>query len=110
MDPRMHDHIFAFVSHLPHIVAYSLANTVLAQDDPPEMATYSGGGLRDFTRIAASSPEMWRDIFSMNRDNLLSAVRKFKGSLETLEGLIEKGDWAALAKELGRYSEAKGKT
>ncbi|MCH8028763.1 MAG: prephenate dehydrogenase/arogenate dehydrogenase family protein [Candidatus Dadabacteria bacterium] len=107
MEPQVHDRIFGFVSHLPHVVAYALINAVAAQDDPPGMMGYSGGGLRDYTRIAESSPEMWRDIVLMNRDNVLSAIKEFKAALEKIERMVESGDSQGLEEEFQKSASAK---
>jgi prephenate dehydrogenase len=77
MDPHLHDKILGAVSHLPHVAAFALMNALIdirAQVPALDLAGHSGGGLRDTTRIAASSPEMWRDIFLWNRDNLVAFI------------------------------------
>jgi prephenate dehydrogenase len=109
MDAQAHDRIFGFVSHLPHIVAYSLVDTVLSAPDSETLLDFAGGGLGDFTRVAASSPEMWSDIFTANRVNALKAVRKFRKSLQKLETAIESGDSEPLKKLLSRSSLARRK-
>lgn len=109
MDPGEHDRIFGFVSHLPHIVAYSLVDAVLSAPDSGALLDFAGGGLRDFTRVAASSPGMWTDIFTENRNNALKSIRKFKKSLERIEAAIEGGDREALEKLLSRSSLARRK-
>ncbi len=96
MEPLVHDKIFSYVSHLPHAVAYSLVNTVKQKSGIDKVEEYAGGGFRDFTRIASSSPEMWKTIFLMNRENLLDAIKQFKGCIEHLESLIEHEDEKAL--------------
>ena len=88
MDPVLHDRIFAYVSHLPHIAAYTLVNT-LNSSDIENIFTYSGGGLKDYTRIASSSPEMWKTIFRQNKKYLLESIREFKNNLELIESAIE---------------------
>jgi prephenate dehydrogenase len=103
MDAFIHDEIFALVSHLPHLVAYALVNTVGSVD--PARIDYSGGGFRDTTRIAMSSPELWRDISMLNRDNLLKVLEVFRDNLDRLEQCLEKSDWGWLEKELGRAQE-----
>lgn len=107
MDPEAHDRIFGFVSHLPHIVAYSLVDTILSAPDAKTLLDFAGGGLRDFTRVAASSPGMWADIFTVNRENTLKAIKKFKKSLEKLEAVIENKDSESLKKLLSRSSRAR---
>ena len=88
LDAELHDQIFAYSSHLPHVAAYALLNTLkgLDQDDP---ALFSGGGLGEFLRLASSSPEMWTDIFSMNEKNIASAIDDLVQSLNILQDKIE---------------------
>lgn len=88
MDPLLHDRIFAYVSHLPHVAAYTLVST-LSSSDIENIFTYSGGGLKDYTRIASSSPEMWKTIFMQNKEYLLESIREFKNNLELIESAIE---------------------
>lgn len=107
MDPETHDRIFGFVSHLPHLVAYSLVDTILSAPDAETLLDFAGGGLRDFTRVAASSPGMWADIFTDNRENALKSIKKFKKSLEKLEAVIENKDSESLKKLLSRSSRAR---
>jgi prephenate dehydrogenase len=94
MDPFYHDKVFAAVSHLPHVVAYSIVDAIdkLSNDLGTDLFQLTGGGFRDFTRIARSDPIMWRDICIENRENLLKALKTFKASIEKAEGLIEKAD------------------
>ncbi len=63
IDPETHDHIFGIVSHLPHVIAYSLINSVVDAKDSDKLLEFAGGGLKDYTRVSASSPEMWVEIF-----------------------------------------------
>lgn len=110
MDPDAHDRILAIVSHLPHLVAYTLVNTVLdLQSINGDLLSYSGGGLRDFTRVAASSPEMWRDICLFNRDNLLAVIEAYEKILDRLKRLMVEGNPEELQREFERAKEAKGK-
>ncbi|MFQ5991172.1 MAG: prephenate dehydrogenase [Nitrospiraceae bacterium] len=109
MDPFLHDEVLGAVSHLPHVVAFSLINALMEvwQRTVPEqdLLTYSGGGLRDTTRIAASSPEMWRDIFLWNRDNLIRVIEVFEQHINQLKRLIQEGDGPGLEKELERAKQ-----
>jgi prephenate dehydrogenase len=107
MDPGTHDHIFGIVSHLPHVIAYSLMNTVLNAQDSELLMEFAGGGLKDYTRVAASSPEMWVNIFKSNKDQLLEAISKFKISLQSIEDAIQREDFDALLEELNRAASAK---
>jgi prephenate dehydrogenase len=103
MDPGRHDRIFSAVSHLPHVVAYVLVN--LLQDleaEEPDLIDYAAGGFRDFTRIAASSPEMWRDICLENAEAILGRIGEYQGKLEILKQLIETRDAEGLLKVLTR--------
>lgn len=109
MDPGEHDRIFGFVSHLPHVVAYSLVDTILSAPDSETLLDFAGGGLRDFTRVAASSPGMWADIFMVNRENTLKSIKRFKKSLERLEAAIENKDPESLKVLLSRSSLARRK-
>ncbi len=97
MDPIAHDRIMGAVSHLPHLVAYALMETLchpsVAQNDP---VRFSAGGLRDFTRIAGSSPEMWRDIFLANAQNMTRMIDLYMQTLELLKKKISAGDGEAL--------------
>lgn len=107
MDPRAHDRVFGFVSHLPHIVAYSLVDSILSAGDSETLFNFAGGGLRDYTRVAASSPEMWTDIFTANRVSALKAIRKFRKSLDKIETAIKKKDAGSLRKLLSKSARAK---
>lgn len=108
MDVLTHDRIFAAISHLPHMVAFSLVNALV---DTPEfdrtVLQYSAGGFRDFTRIAASDPVMWRDIVIMNRDNILQWIDIFKKSLDTLTSAIVSGNAEAIEEFFKRSRDAR---
>jgi len=95
MDARTHDHVFAYVSHLPHAVAYALVHSVATLDSRVPLG-YSAGGFRDFTRIASSNPEMWKDIVLQNRAEVLRAARHYRRNFALLEGLIRRRDAAGL--------------
>jgi len=103
MDPFRHDEIFALISHLPHVIAYAIVNTVESID--PGCVEYSGGGFRDTTRIAASSPELWRDISSMNRHNLTKVLDSFKENLHRIEHCLEENDGEGIEKEFLRAQQ-----
>ncbi len=93
MDIKTHDMIFAGISHLPHMVAFSLVNAVTDMENfENQILQYSAGGFRDFTRIAASDPVMWRDIALMNKDHILNAIGFFEKSLGALKQSIAAGD------------------
>jgi len=110
MDPMLHDKVLGAVSHLPHIAAFALINALTeVQQTTPELdlLAYSGGGLRDTTRIAASSPEMWRDIFLWNRDNLVAQIEVYERHLQQLKRLIKAGDGSAIEQELERAKKVR---
>ena len=90
MDPDEHDEVFAWVSHMPHMAAYAIIDSVLARD--PDLVDLSGGGLRDYTRIAASSPRMWADIAVANREELLTATRSLGEAVNRIIVALEEGD------------------
>jgi cyclohexadieny/prephenate dehydrogenase len=94
MEAKKHDHILAITSHMPHLIAYNIVTTSLnIQDEKKsEIVKYSASGLRDFTRIAASNPIMWRDIFIQNKKNTSELVNKFISNLEELKKAIENED------------------
>jgi len=99
MDPRKHDKVLAAVSHLPHMVAYSLVNAVGDYDGCDEnILKYSAGGFRDFTRIASSDPAMWRDIALQNRSAVLEMMDLFAATYAELRSLVEKSDATGLEK------------
>lgn len=112
MDPHLHDKILGAVSHLPHVAAFALMNALIdirTQVPVLDLASHSGGGLRDTTRIAASSPEMWRDIFLWNRDNLVAFIEAYERSLGELKRLIRTGDAAGIEKALERAKQEREK-
>lgn len=94
MEPALHDRIYALLSHLPHILAYALVNTVGRVD--PDYLEFAGPGFRDTTRIAQSSPELWKDICLLNRDNILESLGLFKEEMSKLESYLKSGRMAEL--------------
>lgn len=96
LDPFLHDWIFGAVSHLPHIAAFALMNALSdienKTQDEVDLLAFAGGGLRDTTRIAASSPEMWRDICLWNRDNLLKLIDMYEKHLQQYKELLKAQD------------------
>jgi len=94
MDAKQHDYILSITSHMPHLIAYNIVNTTLKAQDKKEsdVVKYSAGGLRDFTRIAASNPIMWRDIFIENKKNTSNMIDHFIANLEDLKKAIENED------------------
>tara|TARA_B110001454_G_scaffold61781_1_gene60199 strand:- start:668 stop:1567 length:900 start_codon:yes stop_codon:yes gene_type:complete len=94
MDAKQHDYILSITSHMPHLIAYNIVNTTLNAQDKKEsdIIKYSAGGLRDFTRIAASNPIMWRDVFIQNKKNTTNMIDNFIANLEDLKKAIENED------------------
>jgi prephenate dehydrogenase len=110
MEPDAHDRILAVVSHLPHLVAYALVNTALElQSKSGDLLSYSAGGFRDFTRVASSSPEMWRDICMANRENLLAVIEAYEKILDRFKRLLVEGHAEGLRREFERAKSAKEK-
>ncbi len=96
MDSTTHDENAAFISHMPHAISFALANSVMKQKDPKSIVALAGGGFRDMSRIAKSSPAMWESIFRQNKKNVLDSVDYFKKELETFERLLENEDFDEL--------------
>ena len=98
MDAEHHDLVLAVTSHLPHLIAYTIVGTAsdLEQVTRSEVIKYSAGGFRDFTRIAASDPTMWRDVFLSNKDAVLEMLQRFTEDLTALQRAIRVGDGQAL--------------
>ncbi|HWU99848.1 MAG TPA: prephenate/arogenate dehydrogenase family protein [Devosia sp.] len=94
MEPAHHDMVLAITSHIPHLVAYNIVGTVadLEQDTQSEVIKFSASGFRDFTRIAASDPVMWRDVFLTNRDAVLEMLGRFLEDLSKLQRMVRVGD------------------
>lgn len=105
MSPEKHDLIYAAVSHLPHVVAYALVNSILDVDK--DILHQGGRGLKDMTRIALSPTELWRDICSDNREDILLTLKKFSSSISHMVSLFEKSDWKGLEKEFIRAKKAR---
>jgi cyclohexadieny/prephenate dehydrogenase len=98
MEPAHHDKVLAITSHLPHLIAYTIVGTAsdLESVTQSEVIKYSAGGFRDFTRIAASDPTMWRDVFLTNKDAVLEMLQRFSEDLTALQRAIRWGDGDAL--------------
>jgi len=94
--PREHDTVLAAVSHLPHVLAYALVDQVARHKNAKQLFSFAAGGFRDFTRIAASHPEMWRDICLANRKALLAEIDRYGGKLERVRRMLARGDARAL--------------
>lgn len=91
MSPDHHDAVFSAVSHLPHVLSYALVEMIASRGNGEELFSFAASGFRDFTRIAGSSPEMWRDICAANGDQLLRDIEAFQQSLSLLAGYIRDG-------------------
>ncbi|HSV57658.1 MAG TPA: prephenate dehydrogenase/arogenate dehydrogenase family protein [Variovorax sp.] len=107
MSPDAHDAAFAAVSHLPHLVAFALINGIAGQPQGRDFLALAGPGFRDFTRIAASDPKVWRDILLANRQELLAQSKLFQQSLAELEALIDEGNAAALEEKIHQASHTR---
>ena len=107
MSPQAHDAAYAAVSHLPHLIAFALMNSITSQSEGKSHLSLAGPGFRDFTRIAASEPKMWRDIMMANREELLAQSTIFKNALTAMETLISDGSGDLLEDLIERASETR---
>ena len=116
IDPFVHDWILGAVSHLPHVAAFALMNALMdlqqrtepvGNNDRCSLLEYAGGGLRDTTRIAAASPEIWRTIFLWNHENLLVMIEALEKQLQCFKALIEAKDGPGLEHEIAKAREAR---
>ncbi len=96
MDAKEHDRHAAFISHMPHAISYALANSVMAQEDSKSIIALAGGGFKDMSRIAKSSPNMWEDIFRQNKANVLEAIHSFQSELKKCQKMVENEEWETL--------------
>jgi len=96
MSPEEHDGVFAAVSHLPHLLAYALVHQISGRENSAQLFSYAAGGFRDFTRIASSHPEMWRDICVANREALLAELQRYMQELEAVRSMVAASDAAGL--------------
>ncbi|MBI4829128.1 MAG: prephenate dehydrogenase/arogenate dehydrogenase family protein [Nitrospinae bacterium] len=107
MTPAEHDHALAFISHLPHVAAFALVDSVMKAENADTLRRYVAGGFKDTTRIAASDPVMWRDIFTMNRDEVLKAISEYEASLARLKCAIDTRDAGGLHAMLENIARAR---
>ncbi len=108
MNPETHDHVFAAVSHLPHVAAYSMVCTVAGlHAGKDNYLTFTGGGFRDFTRIAESSPEMWRDICLANSHNIVEMIERYQFALNKIKKAIHREDGRRIEKFFQQASDAR---
>jgi prephenate dehydrogenase len=105
MKSHEHDRHAAFISHMPHAISYSLANTVMKQENQRNILLLAAGGFRSMSRLAKSSPAMWEDIFKQNKTNLLEAIELFEGELGSLKQSIKNDDWEKVNKTLQQGGE-----
>jgi prephenate dehydrogenase len=107
MSPEQHDAAFAAVSHLPHLISFALMNAISGQSQGKDYLSLAGPGFRDFTRIAAGDPKVWRDIMMANREELLGQSKIFQRNLHALELMISSGNGEALEGLLEQASETR---
>jgi prephenate dehydrogenase len=107
LDPAVHDRIFAAVSHLPHLLAFALVDLLAARPDADDVFRFAASGFRDFTRIAASSPEMWRDIALANRDALVASIDAYRAELDAVAAMVASADGAGLERVFARAAAAR---
>ena len=107
LTPEIHDKVFAAVSHLPHLLSFALVHDLAVRDDADLFFTFAASGFRDFTRIAASHPEMWRDICLANRTALLGELDSYRSQLDELRGALAQNDGARLEEIFGIAREAR---
>jgi prephenate dehydrogenase len=96
MGAKEHDRHAAFISHMPHALSYALANSVMKQEDSESIIVLAGGGFKDMSRIAKSSPNMWEDIFRQNKANVLEAINSFQSELKKCQKMVENEEWETL--------------
>ena len=107
MSPEAHDAAFAAVSHLPHLLAFALVNSIAAQPEGREYLSLAGPGFRDFSRIAASDPQMWRDVLIANREELGRQLEHFQATLADLQRVIASGQGDELERLINRASHTR---
>ena len=107
MSPKAHDAAYAAVSHLPHLLAFAFISAIQGQDEGKDYLSLAGPGFRDFSRIAASDPQMWRDILIANREELLAQSKIFQQALRSFEQLISSGNGDALQMLIRQASETR---
>ncbi len=107
MDAARHDRLLAATSHLPHLLAYTLVDSLAAMDDRADLFQYAAGGFRDFTRIASSDPVMWRDICLANREAILAMLDRYTHALQALRAAVAAGDGDALLELFARAKAAR---
>ena len=107
LTPEQHDRVFAAVSHLPHVLSYALVHDLATREDADLFFTFAASGFRDFTRIAASHPEMWRDICLANRQALLQELERYQAQLCELHDALTASDGERLEDIFGIARQAR---
>jgi prephenate dehydrogenase len=107
MEPVHHDEVLAATSHLPHVLAFTLVESLARLHDKAEIFEYAAGGFRDFTRIASSDPVMWRDICLANGDAIQQMIERFIGDLQELDAAVEARDGERLLQIFGDAKAAR---
>ena len=107
MSPQDHDRVFAAVSHLPHLLAFGLVHDLAGRANAEQLFSYAASGFRDFTRVAGSHPEMWRDICVANRHSLLAELDAYLTELAYLRALLAEGNGPALERVFDEASRAR---
>jgi Prephenate dehydrogenase len=102
-----HDEVLAATSHLPHVLAFTLVDTLARMAERTEIFEYAAGGFADFTRIASSNPQLWGDIVTANHEAILPALDRYIGDLEVVRGAIAAGDRETLAATFARAKSAR---
>ena len=105
MHAHEHDRHAAFISHMPHVISYSIANSVLAQEDKYNILAMAAAGFRSMSRLAKSSPHMWEDIFKQNKGNLIDAIETFQTELEQFKKEIKNDEWEKVSEKMHRGNE-----
>ena len=108
LTPQQHDAVFAAVSHLPHLLSFALVHDLAQRDNRDLLLSFAASGFRDFTRIAASSPEMWRDICMANRDALMDELGRYMQELESLHEALADADAAKLEEVFSEARKVRG--
>lgn len=102
MDADEHDVHACFMSHLPHAISFSLANTVMGHEDPKSIIALAAGGFKDMSRVAKSSPRMWSDVFKQNRKNLLTSIDLFEEHMKKVRKMVEDENYEELEKWMAK--------
>ncbi len=105
MSAHDHDRHAAFISHMPHAISYSIANTVLRQENKHNILALAAGGFRSMSRLAKSSPYMWEDVFTQNKENLLEAITLFEKELQNLKQEIQNDEWDKVHQEMAHANK-----